>query len=409
MQEQTFKAANGINVIYRHKPNKYDFKHLIVVFSGFLNEKPGNYDFINALSDCPADVIWINDNFHGMYSYYLCRNMAFDIRDAVEEFIRLQIAQKNLRPENITFTGYSKGGSAALYHGLNMGIKNIAVSVPQMKIGSYVNQNWKHVATHMMGEAYQNIHIDSLDKLIVNLLKKETDFDKNIYLLTSEADIQYENEIKPYLSDFEKYRNFNLLKTYSAFVREHSHVTSHHTALLLSIYYALASEAVPRFGNVNFFGSQPCPKPDKTNAEPYVDLKMLDYKDQTLFLEGVAVLKGVHIQEYSDINYELVLENTRNGRQYTKTLAKTHRSHLTRELFDQDLVVYDKGWFTTYQYKGVDISDIPDGTYRLHIKISSKGQQKQTALTGKRPLNKNGNGFAFESDASSSILTLNRS
>ena len=71
MNEQIFTASNGIEVIYRHKPSKYDFKHLIIVFSGFLNATPGNYDFINAMTDCPADVIWINDNFQGMYTYYL--------------------------------------------------------------------------------------------------------------------------------------------------------------------------------------------------------------------------------------------------------------------------------------------------------------------------------------------------
>lgn len=397
MNEQIFTAQNGVEIIYRHKPSKYDFKHLIVVFSGFLNAKPGNYDFINALNDCPADVIWINDNFENMYAYYLCINMDFKVKEAVQEFILFQMKTRDLLPENVTFTGFSKGGSAALYHGLSLNIKNIVVSVPQLKIGSYVHHHWNTVATHMFGDNYQDAQINYCDKLIVNLLKKDSDLNKNIYLLTSEADIQYEGEILPYLDDFRKYSNFNLLKTYSAFVREHNQVTSHHTALLLSIYYALASEATPRFnqGEVNFFGSQPIPKPDANQAKPFVDMKKFDLKNQVLFIEGIAVLRGIHAQTYSDIDYELVFKNTLTGVEYKKRLAKLNRPQLTRQLFDGDFVIYDKGYFTTMQEKGIDISDLPKAEYYLFISIKSKKQSAKAALVSSQNIERTGENFLF--------------
>lgn len=397
MNEQIFTAQNGVEIIYRHKPSKYDFKHLIVVFSGFLNAKPGNYDFINALNDCPADVIWINDNFENMYAYYLCINMDFKVKEAVQEFILFQMKTRDLLPENVTFTGFSKGGSAALYHGLSLNIKNIVVSVPQLKIGSYVHHHWNTVATHMFGDNYQDAQINYCDKLIVNLLKKDSDLNKNIYLLTSEADIQYEGEILPYLDDFRKYSNFNLLKTYSAFVREHNQVTSHHTALLLSIYYALASEATPRFnqGEVNFFGSQPIPKPDANQAKPFVDMKKFDLKNQVLFIEGIAVLRGIHAQSYSDIDYELVFKNTLTGVEYKKRLAKLNRPQLTRQLFDGDFVIYDKGYFTTMQEKGIDISDLPKAEYYLFISIKSKKQSTKAALVSSQNIERTGENFLF--------------
>lgn len=397
MNEQIFTAQNGVEIIYRHKPSKYDFKHLIVVFSGFLNAKPGNYDFINALNDCPADVIWINDNFENMYAYYLCINMDFKVKEAVQEFILFQMKTRGLLPENVTFTGFSKGGSAALYHGLSLNIKNIVVSVPQLKIGSYVHHHWNTVATHMFGDNYQDAQINYCDKLIVNLLKKDSDLNKNIYLLTSEADIQYEGEILPYLDDFRKYSNFNLLKTYSAFVREHNQVTSHHTALLLSIYYALASEATPRFnqGEVNFFGSQPIPKPDANQAKPFVDMKKFDLKNQVLFIEGIAVLRGIHAQSYSDIDYELVFKNTLTGVEYKKRLAKLNRPQLTRQLFDGDFVIYDKGYFTTMQEKGIDISDLPKAEYYLFISIKSKKQSTKAALVSSQNIERTGENFLF--------------
>lgn len=406
MNEQIFKAQNGVEIIYRHKPGKYDFKHLIVVFSGFLNAKPGNYDFINALNDCPADVIWINDNFENMYAYYLCVKMDFKVKEAVQEFIQTQVDIRNMKPDNVTFTGFSKGGSAALYHGLSMNIKNIVVSVPQLKIGSYVHHHWKAVASHMLGDNYQDVQVNYCDKLIVNLLKQDSDFNKNIYLLTSESDVQYKSEIVPYLEDFKRYNNFNLIKTYSTFVREHNQVTSHHTALLLSIYYALASEATPRFnqGEVNFFGSQPIPQPDTSNVEPYVEIKKFDVKNNTLFIEGIAILRGVHIANYSDVDYELVFKNTLTGVEYTKKLAKLHRPHLTRQLFNGDLVIYDKGYFTTIQEKGIDISDLPSSEYYLFISIKTKKLSAKAALVSIHNIEKVGGNFHFSSNKDIALL-----
>lgn len=410
MQEHIFTASNGIQVIYKHKPKKYDFKHLMVVFSGFLNTHPGNYDFSNALNDYPADVIWINDNFDNMYAYYLCIDMDFKVKEAVQEFIRTQLKEREFSSENITFTGFSKGGSAALYHGLDMNIKNIVISVPQIKIGSYVHDYWKAPAKHMMGENYKKSNIDYIDKLIVNLLKKETDFNKNIYILTSEADTQYPVEILPYLDDFKKYNNFNLLKTFSSFVREHNQVTSHHTALLLSIYYALASEAVPRFnqGEVNFFGTQPIPKPNATDALPYVDMKKINYKNNILFIEGIAILRGVHIQDYPDINYELIFKSNKTGKEYSKGLAKLHRPYLTRELFDGNFIIYDKGYFTTPHLKGIDIADLPRDEYQLFMKIYTKNHEVRVALCSKKEIKQDNNDFICYSNDSIANLKLIR-
>ncbi|MDQ9204236.1 hypothetical protein QBS70_03920 [Cronobacter sakazakii] len=75
-----------------------------------------------------------------------------------------------------------------------------------------------------------------LDALLPQLLSRDTALDKNIYLLTSEADIQYESEVKPYISEFRKYQNFNLFMAQSMLIREHNQVTSYHVPLLLGIF-----------------------------------------------------------------------------------------------------------------------------------------------------------------------------
>lgn len=407
--EQKYKAKNGVEVIYKHKSRKYDFNHLIIVFSGFLNANPGNYDFNNALDDCPADVIWISDNFENMYTYYLCIGMDFKVEEAVTEFIHYKLSELKLNYDNVTITGYSKGGSAALYYGLKLPVANIVTTVPQIKIGSYVSQNWSHVAKHMMGENVTKAAKDYLDKLIIKQLKKVTDFDKNIYLLTSESDVQYKPEIEPILDDLKKYSNFNLIKTYSVFCREHNQITSHHTAILLGIYYCLASEATPIFKNneVNFFGSQPKPlvKPSK-DPETFVDARVLNIKNHRLFIDGIAFFRGYNFAEYEDVDYKLILK----GKSLiTKPLAKIHRPYLTKEFFDgKNFIIYDKACFTTYQHKGIDMSDIPNDRYELFIQISSHGIAKEVRLKTSKDLNKEDVEYNILADSSRIILNLKR-
>lgn len=386
--EQIYIATNGTKVIYKHKKRKYDFNHVIFVFSGFLHAKPGNYDFANALSDCPCDVVWICDNFEEMYAYYLCVNMDFKIENAVTEFIHYMLRQLNLDINQATTTGFSKGGSASLYYGLKLNIPNIVSTVPQLNIGSYVHNQWKHVAEHMMGKNYSSSNKNYLDKLLPRLLKQDTKLDRNIYLLTSESDIQYKTEIEPYLQDFAKYENFNYLKTYSAFVREHNQVTGHHVALLLSIYYALASEAIPRYshGQVNFFGSQPHANPNPS-GEPYVELRWLNLKDDKLFIDGVALLRGYDVEKYDDLHYTLLLDN--ESRVITLPLAKSNTPSITKEMFDgKYMTIYDKAVFTTYQRKGVDISSVPSGVYKMSIEIYLPSYEIRVVkeITAKRPI-----------------------
>lgn len=202
------------------------------------------------------------------------------------------------------------------------------------------------------------------------LIKQDAHLDKNIYLLTSEADNQYKPEIEPYLADFAKYKNFNLLKTYSAFVREHNQVTGHHTALLLGIYYALASEATPRYGDglVNFFGSQPHSNPSPS-GEPFVDLRILKLVDDRLFMDGVALMRGYDASGYDDLNYVLILKDGK--KELELPLAKGNQPYLTKTLFDGEyMTVYDKAVFTTYQHKGIDLSGVKRGKYQMFIKIT---------------------------------------
>ena len=101
--DEKVKNIDGINIIYKIKKRKYDNNHLIVVFSGFGSEGGFfTYDFVNVLSESPATVIWIKDDFSSICAYYLCKDFDFSIERAVYKFISNMLIDLDIKKEQCT-------------------------------------------------------------------------------------------------------------------------------------------------------------------------------------------------------------------------------------------------------------------------------------------------------------------
>ncbi|UKH17061.1 accessory Sec system protein Asp2 [Actinobacillus pleuropneumoniae] len=364
------EVINGIKITYKYQKRKYDTKHVIFIFSGFGGERGITYDFENALAHCPAHIIWIQDSFENAPSYYWCINMDFSYEEAISKFIEHKLEELDLTVNNCTFAGFSKGGSAALYYAIKHNIDNIVITVPQMNVGSYVSNHWKRIAKHMMGNITEkNIHI--LDRKLITALENDSLTNRNVYLFSSESDIQYATEVKPYLDRFEKYQNFNLFMANSLLVTEHKLVTSYHVPLILGIFYSLAQGAIPHYGICTLSG-------DRTRGivpekpAPVTVLKRFKFSDKLFFPEGLAYMKGVPCAKYGDIQTKLIISNLQN--KFIFNLAKDHKPNLTKELYNDSFVNYDKGWFCTLKYSGISLEEILPykGTYQLSIHIFTK-------------------------------------
>ncbi|MEB7557578.1 accessory Sec system protein Asp2 [Kluyvera cryocrescens] len=375
MNEKT-KNVDGIDIIYKIKNRKYDNNHLVVVFSGFGDGRFFTYDFINALSDSPATILWIKDDFFSMCSYYICRGLDFSIETAVYKFIYEMMLELHIDKNNCTLAGFSKGGTAALYFGAKYNFKNIIATVPQFNIGDYIRSDWPDVAKHMMSEvSLRNTLL--LNSLLRDVLDKDENLDKNIYLLTSIADLQYKTEIKPNLLYFIKYRNFNLFYAKSLLVTEHNQVTSYHVPLILGIINSLAQGAVPSYGYSELKGDMRIGN-SRDYGTPVAILKKIPLKNNVIFPEGVSLIKGLPCPEFSDIEVDIILSNDKE--QLSFSLGKRNRSALSRMFYDGGYVNYDKGWFCTNKHLGIDLSLLPVGVYSASLKISCGGEVKTTSL-----------------------------
>lgn len=369
----------GFTFKYILKERTYDTNHLIVVFSGFGGKSNFTYDFLNALQSSRAYVLWIKDDFYDndKATYYLdpVQLNCSKLETAIVGFIENVLEYLEINRKNCTFLGCSKGGSSALYYGIKYNFSNIVVSAPTLLIGSSVagiipEGNIKNMARFLLGQELDQKNIKLIDDKIIEAIEEDNDFDKNIYLLSSQADPKYLGQVKPFLGHFHKYYNFNFIESKSVLVRTHQDVTYYNAPLILSILGCLTFNATILFKNSIIYGDK-IDKYTEVTKEPFLKIRRLDFDKKGFFYpEGVFFLKGVPCAEYRDLKYILKLKNKNNV--YEINLAKMENKKISKNYYEGSFVNYDKAYFCTPKHEGLDMSDIDPGIYQLYIEINMR-------------------------------------
>lgn len=89
-----------------------------------------------------------------------------------------------------------------------------------------------------------------------------------------------------------------------------------------------------------------------------------------LHYEGVFVVRGVVQQNWNDAWYYLFLKSEKST--HTFKLGRCDHKDLDN-IFHNHCNVYRKSYFCTIARKGIDISDIPNGTYEIQIVLNKSG------------------------------------
>lgn len=380
--------VNNQCIKYMYKKAKYDTHSLIVVFSGFGGKSQFTYDFKSSLVSNRSHVLWIKDDFfnNGHSTYYLD-----PIRDgkssgklelAIISFINSVLDQLQLSKDQCTLLGCSKGASSALYYGIKYDFKNLVLSAPVFLIGSSVSGKIpllrpKPNATFLLEHIDNSSNINFLDRYIIDALEKDNFIDRNIYLFVSKVDPRYNEQEKPFLHYFIKYTNFNYIESLSPLVRTHQDVTSHNTPLILSILGCLSFNFPPNF-RYSFIGEETNINVSYKN-EIVFDLRELYFKNGKLFIAGIYFFRGIECKNYTDLDYKLLLESDEKE-SYVIPLAKGNRPSISKEFYDKTFINYDKAFFCTTGHKGLDISFIEIGTYKVSVLLTMKSGEKDTKV-----------------------------
>lgn len=402
--DEVFECG-GVAVRYKLRPAEQDRRHLVVAFAGVQGDKHDFFGFDGtALDHVKGNILWIKDSFESHNAYYLCAALDLKIEKAVAALIDTVLTELELDPSACTLLGGSKGASAALHLGLKYDYGNIIASVPQIAVGTYTRHKLKDTFSYMSG-ADADLSEATLNAYIPELVAQPRSFDKNIYIISSEADPEFEVHIKPWLDDFAKFKNFNILLTDSMLVTAHPEVTPYNIPFILSTIYALCEGLAPRFGAVrNGNGKRDreilsTPEPEGTQAgEAIAAFHWIQLRANVLQFRAYGLVLGQErLKRPSDPAALLAISGSKRHRFNLESFEdRSLNSKLYRDYFRD----YVWAGLRTPSDLGLSLESLPSGVFDLAASFAGRSgpevaflTSKQTSATGVYA------GYAYQLDA----------
>ncbi|WP_141742194.1 hypothetical protein [Corynebacterium sp. HMSC08D02] len=355
---------NSGRLKYRYKPGKTDRRRILLVFSGFRPK--GTLDFQGRGFDpVREDIIWIYDEFgdNNANTYYAYLDGTNTPTRLVEEFVDVLTQYFNIPRSYIVATGFSKGGSAALYHTLKLNLGGCMVTVPQFKVGQYLKKNWPTCAEEVSG-GNQTI-FDVMDKMLPDLIDTQALSKIPIIILTSENDHQYEQEIEPSLHSLRRMQNFSLIRVNSRHISEHIDVTPYSVPLVQAVLLLLLDGLNPHLGEqvVEDYQELTSPIANKDHGKLETKLRKLHIENTRLFLEADTIVRGYPVERHGQMNRNLIVGED------TFRLGSLIDNKTTTRNTRWEYVDYSAGLTATLGRKGIPIGDFPLGHNRLRIAV----------------------------------------
>lgn len=378
MIEQTF-YGNKYEITYKFRTAKSDRRKLLVIFSGgFGSEKA--YDFDGSSSNSvKSNILWIRDRFDGEFTYYIRDRRGFEVANDVQRLIQHFMLKLGLNKNDIILAGFSKGGTAALYHGIKYDYENIISTVPRIKIGT-ANLKRPHILNGLTDDQSEEYLVE-LDRLLPNIVAQDNQLGRNIYLYSSPADPLFPNELAEHIPLFEKYRNFNFVLTSSDLVRRHRDVTRYNLPNIISVMNLLMDGIAPHFGfvkngNTDYRGVNFNSDTYGTHIHRNANVKIID---DHLFLKGHSFFKGIRP---TDDSLSSVLCISGNDREHKFKLGHTTDPYLSYNYYDSRYINYDRGAYATIKNLGIKIADLSDGHYTLSILTNQYENEARANVQG---------------------------
>lgn len=197
LKEKKYKGR--LNYIYEN--NHAD--KLMIVFSGFSQEKP-MYNYMRTLNGVKSiNKLFLLDDFGYQGSYYLME----DGRDTPRQLV-IGLVEKILGEGSIkeVFTmGTSKGGTCAIYYGLQFHATHVFSGACQYLIANYLNtKEHKPILVGMLGNDYTQSSFDNLNDVVRKQIEKYQGTDTLIHLLYSEKEHTFAEHIVFLLDDLKR-------------------------------------------------------------------------------------------------------------------------------------------------------------------------------------------------------------
>ena len=177
---------------------------LMIVFSGFSPYKP-MYNYMRTLKNVKSiDKLFLLDDFGYRGSYYLMENGKDTPKQLVTELVKTIVGGGNFK--ELFTMGTSKGGTCAIYFGLQFHATHIFSGACQYLIANYLNtEDRKPILEGMLGKGYSEKDYSNLNDAVRVQIEKHQGTETIIHLLFSKQEHTYPEHIKYLLEDLEKW------------------------------------------------------------------------------------------------------------------------------------------------------------------------------------------------------------
>ncbi|WP_165968659.1 heparinase II/III family protein [Arthrobacter crusticola] len=140
-----------VNYLFRPGASARGREHLAVVFSAIHQPGDFTYNYKATVDEVDISALYILDDFGDQGAYYHSDHRSETIYRSVQALI-LGIANKHgIEASKLVAVGSSKGGTAALIHGMTLPFGRIIVGAPQTRIGTFVAGPHPNILQFMAG------------------------------------------------------------------------------------------------------------------------------------------------------------------------------------------------------------------------------------------------------------------
>lgn len=126
---------------------------LLVVFSAIGAEYDYTFNYRASLAGPKLTKAYILDDFGRQGSYYWVDHGDESIFRGTQELLTRLVEELGLDWSDVMFAGSSKGGTAALLHGVTLGVGRILLGAPQYRVGDYLSGAAPQILEFMTGGA----------------------------------------------------------------------------------------------------------------------------------------------------------------------------------------------------------------------------------------------------------------
>lgn len=365
----------------RYKPSTTDRSSVLVVFSGIRPH--ATVDFSGASSEVfRNDIIWIYDEFGEASSstYYIAEQKSLTPAARIYELITRLAVSWGISLSDFVFAGFSKGASAALYHGLRLNVGGVVAVAPQIRIASYARTYWPTIhATMTSGDmSFSNF----LDKIIIRQIEDASDHGSRtpVYLITSRSDIQYSSELAPVLSTMRSLPHFNLITTDSPLVTQHIDVTPYNVPVTQGILLLLLDGITPDIGDATNGRSRdtsPPARPDEHTST--ANLLSVSLRGPLLFPIVDTFIQGSPVTGYGQLERFLHIGTA------SHPLSCLIDKRASWRNFGNHFVDYSGAKSISFKNQGINISYLPTGHHDICASLATPGSTPSQPVPVRSP------------------------